>query len=231
MTDERLRDAYQQHVLATTNNARVGCPTVDEIATAVAAPASDAARLDLLSHVLGCARCHAEFELLRATAVATDASAREETVSTARTGTSVVRWRWIGLAAALLVSVGIGRTMWRDDPTPVSRANDTASSDTRDVQLIAPRDGWPSPVAELVWHAMPQTSAYVVDVLDTTGVVLLTAITSDTTLPVSPRDRARLDSAGAFDWFVTSRRLDGNERRSELVRVRRASATEAAPRR
>ena len=76
---------------------------------------------------------------------------------------------------------------------------------------------------------MPGAVSYEVELLDTAGVVIATAVTADTVFNPPADERAKLAKARIFDWFVAARRSDGNERRSDIVRVR-ATVTEARSR-
>ncbi|MEO8624603.1 MAG: hypothetical protein ABI625_26210, partial [bacterium] len=63
-------------------------------------------------------------------------------------------------------------------------------------------------------------SAYTIELLDTTNAVLVSRTTPDTTITLTDAELARVKAASTFDWMVTARRGDGNERRSALIRVR-----------
>jgi hypothetical protein len=70
---------------------------------------------------------------------------------------------------------------------------------------------------------VPNASAYTIELLDTASAVLVSRITPDTTISLSDDELARVKAASTFDWMVTARRGDGNERRSTLTRVRLAN--------
>lgn len=211
MTDPSLRAAYRVAVENTSPPNRAGCPSADELcvlaaSTRVGDNSTDTA---LLEHVLSCAHCRPEFELLRATNMA----ARGETHRT-RSRFTVQQ---IALAATLLMAVGIGGAAWRRSQTSQTRATPVNDSD---VVLVSPSSGNAQPLtARFVWRAVNGAVAYHWEVLDSAGAAIVQATTADTTSQLSATDSVRLAALPFFDWMVTARRSDGNERRSALTRV------------
>ena len=195
MSDERLRTAYAAALAARASGDRVACPTPDALRSIVTREGDEAARLAQLDHVMGCPDCRREFELLRAV----EAAAREP---------RRVAWRPFALAAGVLLAVGLAVTARRPSPDTAIRGGGGA------VRIVAPVGDVPAErAALLVWHAVPGSSRYDVEVTTPEGDVRLSTSTADTaiTLP-SPRPGEHLR------WWVTAHVADG-ELVSDVVRV------------
>jgi len=70
IADADLRARYQAAIVERRANPRTSCPTPDALQALITRTGDEMARLDVLDHVMGCADCHHEFELLRAIAAA-----------------------------------------------------------------------------------------------------------------------------------------------------------------
>ncbi len=210
MSDPSLRAAYQSAVEKNAPTNRDGCPGAEALSALAASThvGDHAAESAMLEHVLACARCRPEFGLLRVANVATQGDSRW-----ARTPFTMQQ---VGLAAALLLAVGIGGEAWRQSQQAETRATPL---DAADVVLVSPLAGQVPP-GRFVWRAVRGAAAYQWEVLDSAGTAVLQGTTSDTTVQLSPTDSATVARLSLFDWMVTARRSDGNERRSALVRVR-----------
>ncbi|MBC8090268.1 MAG: hypothetical protein H7Z40_23660 [Phycisphaerae bacterium] len=212
MTDPSLRAAYRAAVERAAPPNRAGCPSADKLGVLAASTNVGASQEHgvMLDHVLSCAHCRPEFELLRAT----NAAARGET-GRSRSWFTPQR---IALAATMLMAVGIGGEAWRRSRTAEMRGTPV---DVSDVVLVSPSSGNTAPLtARFVWRSVNGAATYQWDMLDSAGAVLVQGTTADTTAQLSATDSARLASLPFFDWMVTARRSDGNERRSALTRVR-----------
>ena len=222
MSDDELRAIYNARVASSAPADRVNCPSPEQLQLLVERETdSSAPNLTLLDHVFGCVNCRPEFSLLRSVHTA---SVTADGVSAARTK---VAPRWFTaprllIAAALLVAIGIGGNALRrphdDTPANVMR---NSPSDASDVTTVSPlvNDAFAAD-APFVWRKVSGAVTYEVQLLDTTGVVIATYITADTVFSPAADDRAKLATARVFDWFVAARRSDGNERRSNIARVR-----------
>lgn len=218
MIDERLRSIYAARVASTAPANRSNCPTPEQLAEIARGARGDgSARLALLDHVFACAECRPEFELLRAVESSAD---EEPVVSVARANAARVWFTGprIAAAAALLVAVGIGGYSLRGALDSVE-ANTVrgGAADSSDVVVVSPTPATAS--AQFVWRKVPGAVTYEVQVLDTTGSVLLSSVGSDTVYMPTEAERLRLQAAGTVDWFVAAKRADGNERRSSIARV------------
>ena len=65
MSDEGLRRSYDRILAIRLDPERVDCPAPEAIEAMVRREGAEADRLRLLDHVMGCAHCAEEFELLR----------------------------------------------------------------------------------------------------------------------------------------------------------------------
>lgn len=231
MTSDPLRDAYAAHVKSATSADRNACPSPEALETLARRSERSADRGipdgRALEHVLTCAHCRSEFDLLRTVVVAGTKETLLEPVAR-HAASALPRWSsWRALAAAsVLIVAAAGGDAWRrqralNERAPVLRS---AGTDSTDVTLISPvstNDGHPgATVGHFLWRGVPGASAYAVEILDTTGLVLASRVTADTSLSLSDAERTRVVGAAQFDWVVTARRGDGNERRSVLTRVR-----------
>ncbi len=239
MNDDHLRAAYRAHIASRAPLDRTSCPTAERLETLARGAAGGDDRLSDLDHVFGCARCLPEFELLRAVESSEAVTARSTSTtltaaSKTPTRTPSTRLRAIvprsaprfALAAMLVLSIGLAGDYWRRSRM-VSAGNTepgVVRGDDSGVTLIAPGLATLSSRAEadasLSWHAVDGAESYVADVLDTSGVSLLSRTTTDTVLRLDRDELQRLQNAGIFDWMVSARRMDGNERRSTVTRVR-----------
>src|ERR671936_384188 len=119
MSEERLRELYARALEARAPADREQCPPPEALLALARREGPEAQRLETLDHVMSCARCRAEFDLLRAieAAGAGEGQARSETRSQPR---AHARRRWttfvpLALAATLVLAValGPGRHLWQ----------------------------------------------------------------------------------------------------------------------
>src|SRR3954470_17091787 len=114
VSDERLRELYATAVRGRTARPGGEHPAPEAIAALVRREGAEEARLATLDHVMSCAECRRDFDLLSAVE-----RAGLESGAAARAGT---RRSWLipaALAASLLIAIGLGRTLVRpaDDIT------------------------------------------------------------------------------------------------------------------
>lgn len=208
-TEQQLCDAYQRAVDARRSDARANCVPADALLDLVRRDGSEAKRLATLDHAMACAWCREEFELLR---------------SIERTGgvgivEAVDRLRWrryasIAAAASVVLAVAIGpgrRLISRD--APVMRGRDAR------IETVAPGAGATvsDRTAHFAWRAVPGAHRYVLELLDSGGMVAMTRETADTTIIVT------LDPAipaGDYTWWVRAATATGAALRSEARTLR-----------
>ncbi len=233
MNSDPLRDAYAAHTRANTGADRSNCPSpesLEAVARGLGHSGTEHARdVATLDHVLSCAHCRPEFDLLRTVTVAAEKAelARPATRAAFPLFAGWSRSRVL-VAASALLAVALGGEAWRRTR---STGNDqfVVRGTDGEVTLIAPvtttgGDAMPlASVRAFTWQSVPNASAYTIELHDTANAVLLSRITADTTISLSDDELARVKAASTFDWMVTARRGDGNERRSALTRVRLAN--------
>jgi hypothetical protein len=177
--------------------------TPEAIAALVRREGAEEARLATLDHVMSCAECRRDFDLLSAVE-----RAGLETGTAVRGG---ARRSWLmpaALAASLLIAIGLGRTLTRP-------ADDTLRGGGGSAIVLL------QPAAEAVagdslifaWRPVPGASRYELELLDAGGSVAASAQTADTT--ASPA-AVRALPPGVYRWWVRAASSDGQPLRSPL---------------
>lgn len=205
MSDDRLRELYATALTGQSARAAGEHPSPEALAELVRREGSEEARLTTLDHVMSCADCRRDFDLLR--------SVERAGVESSGAGS---RRAWLmpaALAASVLLAVGVGRTVLR------SAGDDTTRGD-RDgaVVLVQPgREARAGDAVTFAWRAVPGASRYELELLDAGGGVLASAATTDTT--VSPA-AARALPPGDYRWWVRATTPDARALRSALRPLR-----------
>lgn len=192
VNEERLREVYAG-VMAS-RGAKAGrsgaCPSPEAMLALVRHEGAEDARLATLDHVMSCADCRSEFDLLRSIELAG---------AEAGAGTRPGRRSWVmpaALAASVLLAVVIGRLA-----LPVVPENEVVrSGPDGGVTLVAPATEAPagSPV-RFAWHPIPGAGRYRLEVLTNQGEVALEAETADTSITL--QSAAGLPP-GDYQWWV-----------------------------
>lgn len=202
MSDERLRELYAGAVRGrSSQDARHPAP--EALVALVRREGREDARLTTLDHVMGCAECRREFDLLR-----TVEQAGAESAAAGRTGVGR-SWRIpAALAATLLLAVGLGRSL-------LSPATDTTRGDDESaIALVQPSDrAMTGGQVIFAWRPAPGATRYELEVLDAGGSVAASAATSDTT--AAPAAMPGLP-AGEYRWWVRATTSDARTLRSPL---------------
>ena len=207
MSDDRLRDLYAAAVKAgvTTSGAH---PTPEALAQLVRREGPEDARLAILDHVMSCADCRRDFDLLR---TVEQAGAQAGVAA----GRSAGRRSWMiptALAAALLLALGVGRSLL----PPVD--DTTRGGEESPVVLVAPG---PEAVAGgrlvFAWRPVAGASRYELELLDAAGTVAASLATTDTT--ASP-DAAPGLPPGDYQWWIRATTSDARSVRSPLRPLR-----------
>jgi len=193
-TDSELRDIYTRGL---TN--RADHPAPEALIALVTQTGDEDSRLATLDHVMSCASCKQDFELLRAIHAADRANAG--------TGSVTLRRRlpipWLAAAAVIIAAGALTLTLVKPAPNPVRGAP------SADVALVGDENG------TLVWRAVPGVVRYEVEIVDASGQTIFHSRVTDTTTALP----ANLP-AGALSWWVRATLRDGSERRSAIVPVR-----------
>ncbi len=196
MTDSELRDIYTRS-LTSRAPSRATCPSPEAIEALVAGTGSEASRLTTLDHVMSCAACTQEFELLRAIHAAERVNA-----GVARPRRSIAPW----LAAAVVVIAAGALTLTQ---LQRSGSNPTRGASSADIALVGAVSG------SLVWHAIPDAVRYNVEIVDASGATIFHARVADTTTAIP----GTLPNA-PVSWWVRATLRDGSERRSAIIPLR-----------
>ena len=210
MADERLRDAYARAVRRQADPVRAACPSPDALHALARGEGTEGDRIAVLDHVFTCARCREDFELLRAVEAA---GGHRPHVATWRQPRS---WAAVGLAASLLLAIGLGSGRGLFDAAP---RGDTLRG-AADVVLVAPQDGASVSRAEsltVTWRPRAGVERYGYEFVTAEGKVWFASETSDTSVTI-PTGRAL--PAGDYRWFVRAITPGGVEPRSDLRRLR-----------
>jgi hypothetical protein len=204
MADPDLAAVYAS-LLRGRTNVRADCPPLEAVQALAVTDGHDPSRLEQLDHVMSCASCMGEYEMLRAVRVA--GNPPKATVARRR----AIVLPAVGLLAASLLVFAVAQRD-NDADTELVRGRTDA------VELVAPAAvASRADSLRLAWRAVPQASAYDVELLTPDGTVLFTTTTPDTALQVAP-DVVPSD-VSVVEWLVLARRADGNVLRSPLLRV------------
>jgi hypothetical protein len=203
VSDERLRELYATAVRGRTARTGGEHASPEAIAALVRREGAEEARLATLDHVMSCAECRRDFDLLSAV--------ERSGVQSGAAGRPGARRSWFmpaALAASLLVAIGLGRTLMRP-------ADDTTRGGGGSAIVLL------QPAAEAVagdslifaWRPVPGASRYELELLDAGGSVAASTQTADTT--ASPA-AVRALPPGEYRWWVRAATSDGRPLRSPL---------------
>ena len=204
VTDEQLREIYGG-IMARGRGRLPACPEPEAILALLRREGAEEARLATLDHVMSCADCRPEFDLLRSIELA-----GAEAGATARPGR-----RWVAplaLAASVLLAVVVGRYAIPGTPQP-----DVVRAGPEDrVTLLAPpaQAATGSPLL-FAWHPIGDAERYRLEVMNPAGEVVLEAETADTAILL--QSAADLEP-GDYQWWVGATGPDAP--RSELRPLR-----------
>jgi hypothetical protein len=204
VSDERLRDLYAAAVKARGATVGGSHPSPEAIADLVKRTGAEDVRLATLDHVMSCAECRRDFDLLRTVERVAGGPARP-----------VARRSWVlptALAATLLVAVGLGRTL-TSPPDDMTRGGEEAS-----VVLVTPGDEAPAGAPVMfTWRSVTGATRYELELLDAGGGVAASAATTDTT--AAPAATTGLPP-GDYRWWVRATTADARSVRSSLRPLR-----------
>jgi hypothetical protein len=206
MTDDQLRDLYAR---ATRNPAasRAACPSPDALLAVARREGPELERVEMLDHVMSCADCRRDFELLRAIEGGRRAEAAE--------AAGWIRWRRpisAGLITALAASVAFAAVLGpRHDWWRGGGASDVMRNAAADVVLLAPAPDVAVHSGSLTftWRALAGARGYTLEVVSPDGGTVASRQTTDTTASLG---EARL-APGEYRWWVRAQ-LAGGELRS-----------------
>lgn len=217
--DTSLRRAYERLVTAPRPEARAACPGGEALLAVVERDGLEAARLASMEHVMQCAGCRRDFELLRAAiAAATEAGAGQAGGATVRPITSARRFPMRGVAAAagIMFVIGVGAIVrGRGDGAEGTGTPRLRSSGRQQLTLVDPVMSADGSVV-LRWRSVPNTVQYRVDVFDAAGRTLTMATVSDTTFTLG----ASSMGGDSLRYVITAVQADAGEVTSVPAPVR-----------
>jgi hypothetical protein len=207
VSDERLRELYSAALAG--RPVAAAHPSPEAIAALARREGPEAARLATLDHVMECAECRREFDLLR--------TVERAGVESGAAGRGAARRGWfmpVALAASVLLAVGIGRQMLRPTGGDPTRGTGEAGA----VVLVQPGpEGAAGEPVTFAWQPVPGASRYDLELLDARGSVAAAAATSDTSAtPAATRDLP----PGEYRWWVRATTSDARTLRSPLRPLR-----------
>ena len=207
MSDQRLRELYSAAVASRPGTATH--PSPEAIAALARREGPEDARLATLDHVMECAGCRRDFDLLR--------TMERAGVESGAAGRGAARRGWfmpVALAASVLLAVGIGRQMLRPTGGDPTRGTGEAGA----VVLVQPGpEGAAGEPVTFAWQPVPGASRYDLELLDARGSVAAAAATSDTSAtPAATRDLP----PGEYRWWVRATTSDARTLRSPLRPLR-----------
>jgi hypothetical protein len=201
MNDEELRREYRRSSGATPPGPH---PEPEELEKLLNGEGAEAERLALLEHVLRCPTCGPELDLLRTAAEGSRAAERRAPAT-----------RWLALAAAALLMIGIGTLTLRGHR--VTPSADVLRGRSESISLIEPYAG--ASIARpvrLAWHRLDGATSYRVELLSKGGELIGTWSTPDTTLAIP--DSAHVSANESYDVWVRATLADRTEVSSPIVR-------------
>jgi hypothetical protein len=188
VNDEQLRRIYAG-AMTRGRDRQAECPEPAAILSLIRREGTEEARLATLDHVMSCAECRAEFDLLRSIELA-----GAETGATGRSGR-----RWLApaaLAASVLLAVLVGR--YALPGTPGTEVVRSGSAD-RVTPLAPPTEAATGTPLLFAWRPLEGAGRYRVEVMNKDGEVVLEAETADTAIVL--QSAADLEP-GEYQWWV-----------------------------
>ena len=222
MTDEQLRQLYSDALARSDAGGRRRCVSPEAMLALLRREGPEEQRLEALDHVMSCAACRGEMDLLRSIE---QAGAETERAGASTDSPGVVRVLPrralralvpLALAASVLLAVGIGQRFVRSQaPDEVLRGA------TDEVSLLAPAPEVPAsgPIT-FAWQKVPGARSYRLEVLDAQGMVVFAETTDQTS--VTLREPGHLAPGVEYRWGVRAT-TDAGVRASPLrsLRVRK----------
>lgn len=201
--DERLRLAYGDALAHRRQIDRAACPEPEALLAVAARSGSEAVRLQVLDHVMQCDRCRREFDLVRASVMATGAPRQRSWFRSPSIGL-------MAIAALLLIAAGVRLYGTSRDLEAGPRLRGGAAAWAYPAR-------WLSTVGVgLAWRPTVGAVAYRVEVVDETGRAVIDSTMRDTSLFVND---SLLRGHRELVWTVAATLGDGTSVNSLPVRL------------
>jgi hypothetical protein len=198
MNDDDLRNGYAE-LLGKRPQSRAGCPSTGRLRALVERTGPESDRLVTLDHVMSCAGCRTEFDLVRAVAESKPAAP--------------VRRVMVPLAAAAgLGFLLVGGLLWR---AVLTRPEEAVRGETGQVELLVPSGSQNGAAIRFMWRSAGAGARYALEVFTPSGNPVYAASVTDTivTLP----DSIALTPGSTYHWWLVVRATDGTERKSGVA--------------
>lgn len=216
--ENRLRSLYAPIAQAKPAS-RDRCPSENELLALVRREGSEENRLEVLDHVMSCAPCRREFDLLRSVEIAGQQLVREQTSKgvprQVKNGWVSSKWAMSvsALVACAVLAVGVRSFTLANRPDNV-----VVRGTTDPVTLVAPADGetadMKAPVS-FIWRAVPRATEYEFELLDSTGLIIFSIKTSDTTAVFTDAGTL-IDPSLQYRWWARAKMPSGEYLRSAM---------------
>ena len=203
LNDEQLRLAYRASLEARAHDVRRAHPEPEALVAVAERSGSEAVRLEVLDHVMSCAACRQEFDLIRASLAAAGMPRQRTWYRSPAVGL-------MAIAATLLLVAGVRLFLASGDIETGPRLRGGAAVSTYPVRWL------PAGAAGLAWHPVTDASSYRLEVIDEAGAAVVDSTMRDTTFVLfdsTARNRRGLT------WTVTATLGDGSTVSSLPIRL------------
>jgi hypothetical protein len=198
-SDQQLQDAYRD-LLRQRPRDRAACPAPEAVVALIEQRGSDADRLATLDHVMSCAGCKADFDLMR-------------TVAGRKAGPGR-RGRW-PLAAAAVVALSVSGSLVFMELRARSAGQDIERGGADEVELVSPRGNTATRPVTFTWRKATGPARYSLEVFNPAGDAVYGVDVTDTSV-VLPAT-VLLQVGTTYHWWVLIRTADGSEVRTAPV--------------
>lgn len=197
--DERLRLAYAEALAQRARSGRASCPEPEALLAVAERSGSEAVRLDVLDHVMGCDRCRRELDLVRASVAAGGVPRQRSWFRSPSIGL-------MAMAALLLIAASVRLYVASSDREagPVLRGG--AGVVAYPARLL------PSGGAGLSWRPTEGAVAYRLEVIDEAGSAVVDSTMRDTSFVVSD---SLVRGRRGLVWTVSATLRDGSSVNSQ----------------
>jgi hypothetical protein len=192
--DERLRLAYGALLESRAAGPRVSHPTPEALVALVERSGSEAARLEVLDHVMSCSACRRELDLVRASLTAAGMPRQRTWFRSPSIGL-------MALAASLLLVAGVKLVFTSGDPESGSRLRGGSAVSTHPTRWL------PTGAASLAWRPTADAASYRLEVIDEAGTALVDSIVRDTSFVLAD---SLVRRGRGLSWTVTATLGDGS---------------------
>ena len=201
--DDRLRLAYGAS-LEGRRVASTAHPEPEALVAVVERAGTEATRLEVLDHVMSCAECRYDLDLVRASLTAAEKPKQRTWFRSPSVGL-------MAIAATLLLAAGVKLFTNRGadvDAGPVLRGASAVST--------YPARWRSSGDATLAWRPTADAASYRLEVIDEAGAAVVDSTMRDTTLVIS---ESALRNRRGLSWSVTATLGDGSSVSSLPIRL------------